>query len=105
MPDKRSFQVLKLVSASGGTKSTKCGTYVSTSPAGAAKKAFSRECRQSSIHGVCALDVYLVEKGTDKKYSYHVSREKLKTPSVRTINGKEIVNRFTVKAKSLRSKK
>jgi len=49
-------------------------------PGRAASKAANKICRESDIHGQCALDIHLKETtrgSNEKSYAYHVRREKV----------------------------
>jgi len=88
----RSFTVIDLRKPAQKSKATKFsgGRYVSSSPASAARKAFSSACRAKKIKGQCTLIVTVQEttRGEDGKvYSYKLKRTKLKEPRVITRGG------------------
>ena len=78
------------------------GVYVSSSPAGAARKALTQLCRVKKVHGQCALFITVREttQGSAKKqYSYKLNRVKLSEP----LELKGRVINYTSKAKSVDS--
>lgn len=78
------------------------GVYVSSNPAGAAKKALTQLCRVKNIKGQCSLFLTMREttQGSKKKAkTYKVSREKLKNP----IELKGRVIEYQNKSKSVKS--
>ena len=104
--NKRSFTVVHVESSKGKSKSksNEGGRYISSSPAGAAKKAFSQICRESSIKGVCTLVMTVRETtaGSDKKvYKYKMKRVLKKKPV--ELKGRTV--KYEVKAVSMNKKK
>ena len=101
---KRSFQVIDVRKHKGCKTKFKEGRYISSTPMGAAKKAFSKLCRLKKTYGKCTFRISLREttKGSDKKtFTYTVSRKKLKTPVVRFAGTpNEFQIKYEVKAKS-----
>ncbi len=94
--DLRSFTVLSASKHGGCKTKSKGGRYVSTTPLGAAKKAFNALCRVKKIRGVCTLTVVVKETTTgsaNKEFSYTMKRKKLSTPLVRLAGTK---NEFLV---------
>jgi hypothetical protein len=88
----RHYVVVK--SSQGGT----AGYYSSKSgPAAAAKKAANRRFTASST----TLTLTLRETGTDREFSYRLTRKKLPKPYVSTIAGKEIKRLYTTEVKAL----
>lgn len=78
MEDKRSFTVVS-VSTKRNKKSASNagGRFISTTPAGAARKAASQVCRSSAIRGQCTLYVTVQETtrgSSGKTYTYKVKR-------------------------------
>lgn len=78
MPDKRSFTIVSVSSKSGAKgKDNIGGTYISSSPSGAARKAGNAICRKSAIRGVCTLTLCIAETTKSKpgkQYTYVVKR-------------------------------
>ena len=101
----RSFSVIHLKSRSKGQKTKEGGRYISRSPMGAALKAFNRECRQSKVHGQCALVLILRESTSGSKhklYRYKMRRNKLSKPKIILKDGKEIVIKYKTTAKRMK---
>jgi hypothetical protein len=99
---KRSFTIVSVARSSGAKKgkSNEGGRYISSTPAGAARKAFTRACRNSKISGVCTFIVTLRETtaGSSKKtYKYKLQRKLKKKPV--EINGR--VFKYDTTAKSM----
>ena len=86
MTEKRSFKVESVTTVKGcPTKFNHESRYLSTTPAGAAKKAHTYLCNRKNIHGKCTLVITLEETTRDskhKQYTYHVQRTKLDEPVV-----------------------
>jgi len=106
MSDKRSFTVVS-VSSQGKSKgkSNLGGRFLSTTPAGAARKAASQVCRNSRIKGQCSLVVSIQETtrgSAGKEFKYSVKRIKVKDPQVVVRDGLEIVYKYTTKVKALK---
>ena len=83
---------------------SKGGRYMSSTPSGAAKKAFTRRCRAKSVRGRCTLVVAMKEttRGSPKKlHSYKMSRVLLDEPVVRSIGDKVITIRYGIKIKAV----
>ncbi len=105
---KRSFTITHVVKSDGcETKHTK-SRLISSTPVGAAKKAFSRQCRLKKIKGVCSFTVVIQEttagaKSRGKQYAYKCSRIKLEKPVVRFEGTKrEFRIHYTTVAKSVK---
>ena len=105
---KRSFTITHVVKADGcETKHTK-SRLISATPVGAAKKAFSRQCRLKKIKGVCSFTVVIQEttagsKSRGKQYAYKCSRVKLSKPVVRFEGtNREFKIMYTTVAKSIK---
>ena len=106
---KRSFTITHVVKSDGcETKHTK-SRLISSTPVGAAKKAFSRQCRLKKIKGVCSFTVVIQEttagsKSRGKQYAYKCSRVKLSKPVVRfTGTKREFKIHYTTVAKSVKT--
>ena len=82
----RSFTVIDI--RRPGSKKTRStvgegGRFVSKTPFGAARKAFTRACREKKVKGNCKLIVTVQEttRGEDGKvFAYKMKREKLAEP-------------------------
>tara|TARA_Y100000389_G_scaffold199227_1_gene237209 strand:+ start:397 stop:738 length:342 start_codon:yes stop_codon:yes gene_type:complete len=108
---KRSFTVVELrKSGQKGKKGTAKktashgGRYVSKSPDGAARKAFTAACRSKAIRGQCTLDVVLKEttRGQNgKTYKYKLKRVKLDKPRIIKKGDVEIKIEYEVKVSSM----
>ena len=82
----RSFTVVNATKHDGCLTKFKEGRYISSSPFGAAKKAFSELCRVKNIKGVCTFIITIqetTEGSNKKKFSYKLNRKKLSTPIIR----------------------
>jgi ribosomal protein L20A (L18A) len=78
------------------------GVFHSNSPVGAAKKALSKVCARSKVHGRCTLVVTIQEitKGSAGKiYRYKIQRIVNKTTVIK--DGVPITFRYTTRAVSL----
>ena len=86
MPEKRSFKVESVTTARGcPTKFNHDSRYLSSTPAGAAKKAHTYLCNRKNIRGKCTLVITVEETTRDsknKQFTYHVQRTKLDEPVV-----------------------
>ena len=100
--DKRSFTVIQVQRSSGQKKgsSNEGGRYMSKTPSGAAKKAFTRLCRESKVKGVCTFIVSLRETtaGSAKKVFKYKLQRKLKKKPVE-LQGRTI--KYDIMAKSM----
>jgi hypothetical protein len=81
----RSFTIVGVESSKGQkkSKSNEGGRYISKTPSGAARKAFTRACRNSKIKGVCTFIIRMRETtaGSDKKiFKYKLQRKLKKKP-------------------------
>ena len=103
MSEKRSFTVVSVVSKSGKKgKHNLGGRFLSRNPISAAKKAFSRICRESKIKGVCSMNVVLRETSrgsSGKEFSYKVNRKYEPRTVVR--DGVEVKYKYAIKARKL----
>lgn len=82
----RSFTVIDLKKSQGCKTKYHGGRYISKTPAGAAKKAFSEHCRIKRIRGICTLNVVVKETtqgSTNKVFAYKLHRRKLANPIIR----------------------
>lgn len=71
------------------------GRYKSENPSSAAKKAASKLFAKSKNAKTITFSLRESTRGSEKKvYEYKATQETLAKPVVRTINGKEIVNKF-----------
>ena len=94
MAKKEAKHYVVVKSTVGGTD----GYYSSRSgPAAAAKKAATR--RFTDGHNTITLTVR--ETGTEREFTYQLTREKLAKPFVSKIAGKEVVRRYVVKSKAM----
>lgn len=78
------------------------GRYISSTPAGAAKKAFSKACQHIGLKGQCALEVHVREttRGShQKQFSYKLRR--VVDPREVERNGQIVVYRYQTKIKSV----
>jgi hypothetical protein len=85
MVNKRSFKVVNVQNVDGCPTKFREGRYLSTSPNGAAKKAFNGLCNLKRIKGKCTLLVTVRETtaGTNKKeFTYKLNRTRLNKPLV-----------------------
>jgi len=99
--------VIDCIYKGSSKKEVEAGHFTSSTPAGAAKKAFSSACKTLKIKGRSTLKVYVRETTQDslkKIYGYKVSRSLIKNPEPRMIGGVEIINRWEIKAHSLHGK-
>ena len=92
MDSKRSFTVIDIRKPAQKSMKTKSsgGRFISSSPASAARKAFSSACRAKKIKGQCTLIVTVQEttRGEDARLrSYKLTRTKLQEPRVITRGG------------------
>lgn len=102
----RSFTLLKLKTRQK-VKSKEGGRYISRTVEGAAKKAFTRECRESKIRGQCTIFIVLREttQGSKKNvYKYKCKRTKLRTPLIIERNGQKIKIQYKTTAKRIYKK-
>lgn len=103
----RYFTVVNALSASLVKKgqSNEGGRYKGNVPSDAAKKAFSRICHGSKIHGVCTLYIVIREttRGSKKYYYvYKMHRKLKKNPKKVKINGKEIEFKYEIDATAIK---
>ena len=97
---KRSFSVKEIrkpgqKNKSGSLKKTKSasGRFVSNTPEGAARKAFTASCRAKKIKGQCTLLVTLTETtrgSSGKEYKYKLKRSKLTKPLIVNRGGTDV---------------
>jgi hypothetical protein len=74
------------------------GYYTSKSgPAAAAKKAATKRFGS----GASSLTLTIRETGTKREFKYRLTREKLATPYVSTIAGKQIVRKYATQCKAI----
>jgi hypothetical protein len=103
MEDKRSFTIVSVGTKRGskGSKNTG-GRYISRTPAGAARKAVSRVCRQSAIRGQCTLYVTVQETtrgSAGKTFSYKVKRAVVNNKVEH--EGKIVKHKYATRVKAL----
>lgn len=102
----RSFTLIKAI-RNGTSVSCKSGRYVSKTPAGAAKKAFS-QCSKGlevSEDSPCTMVIHIKEttkSSNNKEFAYKVSRVYQPREVVR--NGVSIVYKYAVKVESMNGK-
>lgn len=97
----RSFTVDALYKSGSRLRKTG-GRYISITPAGAAKKAFSQYYREHNIKGKITLEVHVKETtrgSSGKVFKYRVSKIQQHREVQR--NGETIVYEYTTKVKSL----
>ena len=93
----RSFKVLSAQKAGGGGINSKNGRYISSTPMGAAKKAFTKMCNSRSRKELTITMQETTAQSARKSFTYHLSRVKLKKPIVRFPGtDKEFKIRYTV---------
>ena len=102
MESKRSFKVVSVDTSNRAKGVQSEGRYISSTPAGAARKAGSQYCRESAIRGQCTLFVTVQEttRGSNNKvYSYKIKR----TVVNNKVNheGKIVNHKYEVVAKAL----
>ena len=81
---------------------TEGGRYISSTPSGAAKKAFSQYCRHHKVSGKLALEIHMRETTNDsahKIFKYKVSKINQERQVVR--NGETITYKYITKTKAL----
>jgi hypothetical protein len=105
---KRSFTVIEASTIHGTVKGEKNlgGHFVNSTPVEAAKKAASKICAMSKIHGRCTLVITIRETTRDsknKEYKYKVKR--VKNVQKIKINDKELTFKYNVVAESLNKPK
>ena len=104
----RSFTVVDANKHGGCSTKFIGGRYISKSPFGAAKKAFTELCRVKDIRGVCSFIITLKETTSEsnkKLFTYKLNRKKLKEPIVRLEGTKnEFLIEYMVVGKSVESK-
>lgn len=96
----RSFTLIEMKTRKK-LKSKNGGRYISKTVEGAAKKAFTRECRNSKIRGQCTIFIIIKETTAGSKknvYKYKMKRMKLKTPLVIYRDGQKIKIQYKIKA-------
>ena len=105
MSGKRSFTIVD-VSTSRGIQKGKYnlgGRFMGSTPLSAARKAFSRVCRDSAIKGQCTLVIKVQETtrgSAGKIFSYKGKRETNPVTVMR--NGVEVTYKYQTKLVSLR---
>jgi len=82
MNSKRSFTVTEVKTIHQHIKGRENlgGVYKSTTPVSAAKKAITKICRQSKIHGRCTMIITIKETtrgSANKEYKYKIKRKKI----------------------------
>ena len=103
----RSFTVVNATKHDGCLTKFKEGRYISSSPFGAAKKAFTELCRVKNIKGVCTFIITVqetTEGSNKKKFSYKLNRKKLAKPIIRLKGTKnEFLIHYETTGKSVNS--
>ena len=109
--EERSFTVVEVrktgqKNKSGSLKKTKStsGRFISKTPDGAARKAFSQHCRMKDIRGQCTLTVTLQETtrgSAGKIYKYALKRIKLAQPKMLNRGGTLVKIEYDTVIKSL----
>ena len=105
MDGKRSFTVIEVSTASGHIKGRENlgGIFRSKTPISAAKKAGTKICAMSKIHGQCTLFITIKEttRGSlGNEYIYRVKR--IRNDRVVMRGDREIVYRYKIVAHSLK---
>ena len=104
MPGKRSFTLAEVRRSASGAKKGKSnlgGRFESRTPAGAARKAASKVCRESKIKGQCSLVIHVRETtagSTGKVFKYRVRR--VVKPRTVMRNGVKITYKYTTVIKA-----
>ena len=96
----RSFTVEAIYKAGGAKSRISGGRYISSTPSGAAKKAFSKAVKNTK--NVKSLELHIRETTSGSKhktYKYRVSRKKENKEVER--GGETITYKYTVKAKTI----
>jgi hypothetical protein len=78
------------------------GRFISATPSSAARKAFSRVCRESKIKGQCTLNIEITEttQGSPKKsFTYKIKR--IHDPKTVERNGEQITYEYRTVVKAL----
>jgi hypothetical protein len=81
----RSFTITNISNVLNCPTKYRAGRYISRTPIGAAKKAFTEHCRVKDIRGVCTLFVRVRETtqgSSHKEHTYKMERNKLATALV-----------------------
>jgi len=104
MSDKRSFKIVEV----GDMRRQKGkhnlgGRYISSTPLSAAKKAFTRVCRETAIKGQCTLVIKIQEttRGADGKIFTYKGKRELNPVTVMR-NGVEVTYKYKTKLVSVR---
>lgn len=103
---RRTFTIIDVRKQNGCTTKFKAGRYQSSTPAGAAKKAFNKLCRVKNIKGIGAFSLKMAETtaGSKEKYfMYHLQRHTLDEPITYKAGDREIVVRYKTSIKSIKS--
>lgn len=98
----RSFTIESIHRANGSRVNYKDGRFISKTPAGAARKAFSKAYRATGAKGAMALKVHVRETtrgSAGKTFGYTVSRVAQKREVMR--DGVPVTYKFTTKVKAL----
>jgi hypothetical protein len=98
----RSFTIESIYKTRGGKVNYTDGRFISETPAGAAKKAFSKAYHSINATGPLSLKIKLRETtqgSAHKMYEYRVTRKSEKVQVER--NGELITYNFTTKIKSI----
>ena len=97
--EKKNYEIDQAIRQGQNLRSLRGGNYASTTPAGAARKAF-RQCLEAlKVTGALKMDIMVRQKGTDKVMGYRVT--KVKDPKTYVRGGVEITSEYTTKVKSL----
>lgn len=98
----RSFKVISVHKNDGSTIPFKPGRYISSTPMGAAKKAFTKLCNSRSKKILRITIQESTSQSNGKQFSYQIQRTKLKTPIVRFAGtDKEFKIRYSVQCTSI----
>jgi len=104
--EKRSFTILQIKKTGQKCKTTKSdgGRFVSTTPSGAARKAFTAACHSKKIRGQCSFTVKMRETtaaSAKKEFVYELKRVKLTKPLIIKRGSTEVKIEYTTIIKSL----
>lgn len=102
----RSFKVTSVKKKDGTSIKFKHGRYISSTPMGAVKKAFTKLCNSRSKRILKITIQETTAQSDGKEFTYQLERTKLKTPIVRFAGtDKEFKIRYSVRCTSLSSTK
>lgn len=99
--NKRSFTILEIQSNNKNINKKIGGRYISKTPSGAAKKAFSKILNKNKDkYFKLVLKIKETTRNSkNKEFTYNLSRVFKKNPKIVNINGKEIIYNYDVYTK------